>query len=280
MSKEAKVGLLLGLALIVGIVLVLRGLHGNDEAKLDEELAISGQVVNPSDSVGQEAVDIPSAVNQLSDRSTPIMPSLAKNDSDIRFIGDLPGDQSGRPIQTGGPVVPPMTDPLDKLKSLTEPVETNTSVVEVVLGDNRKVEEPQKRIYVVEKGENLTKIALRVYGKVEGKKHKNIVGIYEANKDKMPSKDVVYPGQKLVIPRIPGEPVGVKMVTMNQTTRQEQTIAKKVARKSYSVQKDDTLWDIAEAKLGNGMRYKDIMTLNKLKSEDLYIGQKIELPDN
>lgn len=275
MSKEAKVGLLLGLALIVGIVLVLRGLHGNDEAKLDEELAISDQMVNPSDSVGQEAVDIPSAVTQLSDRSTPVMPMVAKNDSDIRFTGDLPRNQSGRPIQTGGLVIPPVTDSLDKLKLLTEPLKTDDSVVVVP----RKVEEPQKRIYVVEKGDCLERVALRVYGKTEGKKRKNIDGIYKAN-PKMPSIDLVYPGQKLVIPRLPGELVGVKIVAMNQTIRQEKTIANKSALKSYSVQKNDTLWDIAEAKLGNGMRYKDIMTLNKMKSEDLHIGQKIQLPDN
>ena len=270
MSKEAKVGLLLGLALIVGIVLVLRGLHGNDEAKLDEELAISGQMVNPSNSVGQEAVDIPSAVDQLSNRSTPVM---AKNDSDIRYSGDLPRDQSGRPIQTGGLVIAPGIDPLDKLNTLTEPVYMDKSVVEVVLGDNRQAEGPQKRIYVVGKGENLTKIALRVYGKVEGKKHKNIVGIYQANKDKMPSKDVVYPGQKLVIPHLPGEPVGLKMVAMNQTTRT------RISGQVYLVQKYDNLWDIAEAKLGSGLRYKEIMKLNKLKSDDISIGQRLQLPD-
>lgn len=281
MSKEAKVGLLLGLALIVGIVLVLRGLHGNDETKLDEELAISDQMVNPSDLVGQEAVDIPSAVTQLSDRSTPVMSPVARNEQDIRFIGDLPGEQTGRPIQAVGPVIPPVTDPLDKLRSLTEPVETNKSVVEVVLGVNQGEKEPQpKRIYVVEKGDCLEKIALRVYGNVEGKKQKNILGIFAANKDKMPSKDKVYPGQKLEIPRLPDEPVDEKMVAMNQASSQEKAIANTIARTSYSVQKDDTLWDIAEAKLGNGMRYKDIMALNKLKSEDLYIGQKIELPNN
>ncbi len=279
MSKEAKVGLLLGLALIVGIVLVLRGLHGNDEAKLEEELAISNQVVNPSKSEEQDALDIPTAVGQLSDRSTPVMPTVAKNDPDVRFIGDLPGDQVGPPTQTGGPVIPPATDSLeDKLKDLTEPVKTDKSVIEVVLGDNQVKQEPQKRIYIVEKGDCLEKIALRVYGKVEGKKQKNIMGIYEANKGKMPSKDEVYPNQKLVIPRLPGEPGSERQVTTSQKTQQDKTTTTKSAGRVYLVEKDDSLWDIAEMKLGSGLRYKEIKKLNHLKSNDIYEGQKLRLP--
>lgn len=47
---------------------------------------------------------------------------------------------------------------------------------------------------------------------------------------------------------------------------------------SYTVVKGDTLWGIAAKKLGNGTRYKEIKTINKLSSDTIYAGQKLKLP--
>jgi N-acetylmuramoyl-L-alanine amidase len=47
---------------------------------------------------------------------------------------------------------------------------------------------------------------------------------------------------------------------------------------SYTVAKGDTLWGIAAKKLGSGMRYKEIKTLNGLSSDTIYAGQKLKLP--
>lgn len=46
----------------------------------------------------------------------------------------------------------------------------------------------------------------------------------------------------------------------------------------YTVVSGDTLWDISEKYLGSGLKYKDIMELNELKSDKIYVGQKIKLP--
>lgn len=46
----------------------------------------------------------------------------------------------------------------------------------------------------------------------------------------------------------------------------------------YTVQKGDTLWGIAKKLLGNGFKYKSIMTLNGLKSTSIKVGQKLKLP--
>lgn len=283
MSKEAKVGLLLGLALIVGIVLVLRGLHGNEEAKLNKELAISSQsqVVNPMEPAKPDTVDISSAVDQLSKRPSPIIMPLkpvSNEDLEIRYTGELPGNLSGQSIMAPGPVRPLAPDPLDELKAMTEPVKIDRSIVEVISNRRPKEEKPKKQIYVVGKDENLTTIALQVYGKVEGKKYKNIQAIYKANKDNMPSIDVVYQGQKLVIPHLPGESVSVERIAGNSTARRNQSTPVKSRGQVYLVQKDDSLWDIAEAKLGSGLRYKEIKKLNGLKSDTINEGQKLRLP--
>lgn len=46
----------------------------------------------------------------------------------------------------------------------------------------------------------------------------------------------------------------------------------------YTVKKGDTLWTVALNKLGSGLRYPEIMKLNRLKSTSLQIGQKLKLP--
>ena len=270
MSKEAKVGLLLGLAFIVGVVLVLRGSHGNEEAKLEEELSIN---FNTSDSVEEESVDIPSAVDKLFPRGTPI-PAVAKKDPHIRYESSPPRIRQYRTDQTVGPITIPPTDPIARLPSLTEQADTDKSVVVVP----RTAEKPPQRIYVVGKGDCLERIALRVYGKVEGKKRKNIDGIYKANPDKMPSKDVVHLGPKLVIQRLPSDPGVLVIVAEKQTARQDKPEAKQSSGQEYLVRKNDSLWDIAEAKLDSGVRYKEIKKLNGLKSDDIYEGQKLRLP--
>ena len=47
----------------------------------------------------------------------------------------------------------------------------------------------------------------------------------------------------------------------------------------HTVVKGDTLWDIAKAYLGNGSRYSEIKTLNNLKSNVIYSGWKLKIPN-
>ena len=47
---------------------------------------------------------------------------------------------------------------------------------------------------------------------------------------------------------------------------------------SYTVKKGDTLWRIAHKQLGNGNRYKEIMTASGIKSDKLMVGQVLTIP--
>lgn len=47
----------------------------------------------------------------------------------------------------------------------------------------------------------------------------------------------------------------------------------------HTVVKGDTLWDIAKTYLGDGSRYPDIKTLNGLKSNVIYSGWKLKIPN-
>lgn len=52
----------------------------------------------------------------------------------------------------------------------------------------------------------------------------------------------------------------------------------KVIEKTYKVKEGDTLYTIAKKQLGNGEKYRDLITLNKLRnSSDIEVGQVIRL---
>ena len=52
-----------------------------------------------------------------------------------------------------------------------------------------------------------------------------------------------------------------------------------VAEKTYTVKAGDSLWAIAAKQLGSGGRYKEIMSLNELKDDVVYVGQVLKLPE-
>lgn len=47
----------------------------------------------------------------------------------------------------------------------------------------------------------------------------------------------------------------------------------------HTVVRGDTLWAIAKKYLGNGSRYKEIVSLNGLKSNVIYSGMKLNIPN-
>lgn len=47
---------------------------------------------------------------------------------------------------------------------------------------------------------------------------------------------------------------------------------------TYTVKKGDSLWKIAQQKLGSGNRYKEIMTASGITSDKLQIGQVLKIP--
>lgn len=50
-------------------------------------------------------------------------------------------------------------------------------------------------------------------------------------------------------------------------------------QRTYTVKSGDTLWGIAKKELGSGARYTEIVKLNGLKTNVIYSGQKLKLPD-
>lgn len=51
-----------------------------------------------------------------------------------------------------------------------------------------------------------------------------------------------------------------------------------VAYTEHTVRKGESLWAIAQKYLGSGRRYKEIKSLNSLKSDIIYVGQVLKIP--
>jgi len=290
-SKEAKVGLLLGLFFIAGIALVLRGVHQQRGEVLDQSLSVNGDMLNPPGGVAGQHPDFPQAVNQLADPwrepAAAAVPGQAKAGAErptgqgvswqsgpTRWEQELPGSEeaSGQTVVASGQPVPaPRRDALaEALQEVTTPVNEVDAVVAAGVAPARSGEAP---FYVTEKGDDLSRVALRVYGPTEGKRWVNVKRLYEANKETLASMNTVRVGQKLRIPPLPeAQPAGAQTASAPTASEQGRTCV---------VKEHDTLWGIAASELGSGVRFKEIQDLNRdvLKRDDkLVTGMKLKLP--
>ena len=162
MTSNAKIGLLLGLAIIFLIVFVINGLSGFDNAGDD----------NPSPIIVKDPPgirpDITSEVFQL--RRVP----------DVHVKETSPPDDKERIQAT--------------LSQTTSPYETDNYT--------EPVKQVWPKVYIVCKGDNLADIAKKFYGPKEGNRRAIVKRIFEANSKLLESPDKIYPGQRLIIPSL------------------------------------------------------------------------------
>jgi nucleoid-associated protein YgaU len=148
------------------------------------------------------------------------------------------------------------------------------------------------RTHVVKSGEILPVIARMYYGEEQGNRRVVIQKLYEANTSVLKSPDKVCVGDKLMIPTLEEllnpSAVAVKAPKPSQGVLEKITdLFKPVDKKEaasiseYMVQEGDSLWSIAQQKLGNGNRYKEIIKLNKSaikNASDIAVGTRLKIP--
>jgi nucleoid-associated protein YgaU len=147
-------------------------------------------------------------------------------------------------------------------------------------------------VYVVQKGQTLTDIAIDVFND-KSNAISNAKKIYELNKDILPSMDKIKVGQKLRIPSgasaaetQPGKHVSKLRQFADSMPDKVQFMSSKYVPEPkgqlYVVKKGDSLWTIAKQSLGNGSRYKEIVEMNKEvlgKNSKLSPGMAIVIPN-
>lgn len=98
-------------------------------------------------------------------------------------------------IVSGGHTTPGPTNPQVTPRPNVEPRDSG-----IVSGGSSQLtsrDEHTQQSYTVEKGDSLSKIAKRVYGKASLWRE-----IYEANKDNIKDPDLIYPGQVIRLPEL------------------------------------------------------------------------------
>ena len=122
-------------------------------------------------------------------------------------------------------------------------------------GDSQTPSQPGG-FYEVKQGDTLWKIAQEQLG--NGNRYREIMEL-----NGMTGTEI-FPGDLLRLPGASGETPSVPETSPSYT--------------EYTVQLGDTLWKIAQAQLGSGSRYREIMELNGLTSEALTPGQVLRIP--
>lgn len=343
MTKEAKVGLLLGLAFIVAIAVILRGVHQGMPNEPDESLLMGGAQAN-NQAAASHPENLSVAVEKLSPapalqpaqaspppmaaQPTPPAPAAPSSlvvdlppgstaektvaANDIRFVHELPSAASTSQPAATPPAITPPSGTVDRAVdrvAMMQPVESGTipAAGQVVRGQINPVvltagaKSVSFKGYTVAEGDDLTRIAKKVYGAEAGGRWVNVVKIYEANRQTMASMDNLKVGQSLVIPMVEGakdskpaaQPVATP-VASSGTPKPE--VAKPEAAKPeaakpetakktervYVVKEGDSLWQIAQRELGAGNRFEEIIKLNNktlTKNHNLKVGMKLQLPE-
>jgi nucleoid-associated protein YgaU len=298
MTADAKVGLLLGLVFIVLIAFLINGLPGFLSAPSKLEVLPDTQAPNVVlDKVAQDAVR---AMNP---------PSLRESQppKDTRTTVSI---QEGKPeVQTPAPQPKPEDKPKEPVVVNNDPKTSKTpdpSLTDSKTPDNKtpdtKIVTPvvASRTYVVQPGDNLSKIAVAMYGAEVGNKLATVQAIYEANKDQMKTASDILPGKKLVIPNLapatgtttdstqtsatdkPADKTSTKSTDKPATKpggktakpkpanpdpgsfeqAKKKPVSQNDAGKTYRVKSGESLWTIAEKQLGDGNRYREIIALN------------------
>jgi nucleoid-associated protein YgaU len=301
MTSDAKIGLLLGLVFIFIIAFVINGLPRFRSATNNNSELTDG-IINPAeDSLGiaererrvQETFDLHGRFASDTARSlSPVtddnvnvgyeaplpeetLVAFNDNQDDVRFT--MPLTQNASVMEES-----PIEEPVHR----AETVPSVESLVQTPVKKPKPVRPAKPKAYIVQEGDgNLSNIAKKFYGEIEGNRLVNVTRIFEANRNVLKSADEIFVGQKLVIPSLSGSSPE-KSKSEGIFSRGLFEKVKSIGRSSektriYTVKEGDSLWTIAAEQLGQGARYKELSKLNDdiIPNEDsLRAGMRLRLP--
>jgi nucleoid-associated protein YgaU len=285
MTRDVKIGLLLGLAFIFMIAFVINGLPSfrGDTNELTKSM-VNPPVKQPG--IGANERDVIHWTEAI-EKQPFIFENTLLEEPDTRYRADLPQDP---PLAKGNNAS--SLNKSDKMKMVNRRRVENERVT-VRKTETVRPKPALPKIYEVTDGDNLALIAKKYYGDVEGNKRANIMKIFEANRNILKAADEIQVGQKLIIPPLRGSTSskeknedGLVSSFFEKVTSigRERLSSKKTdlpKQGTYTVREGDSLWKIAAEQLGDGTRYTEVATLNDdvLSDEDsLTVGMTLKMP--
>lgn len=277
MTSDAKIGLLLGLFFIFIIAFLINGLPKLGRESNNSEL--TNMMTGSDDStlgIGAERLRI---IGQGGER-----------EGQSLDYGEYPAHRPDPGIRSEFPLSP--------IYQAVEELEEQPLVIPGAAEAGQDAEpQPAKvsgpRFYVVQAGDSLAAIAKKLYGADQGNVLANINRIFQANRNVLRSPDRINEKQKLLIPPLPsggkgfGQSTGIlknPLLEPSGPIGRRRLLRDGPATKvsgQYVVRDGDSLWNIAVAKLGDGIRYREIVKLNAAVLEDedsLTVGMRLKLP--
>jgi len=295
MTSDAKMGLLLGLVIVVVIAFLINGLPGLFNKSDDEPVKTSIVSYSANDAgLSDKAKEAVNAISMLDEKPTltfeppqaePIYQEIRSSRREIRSPGKE--IRFSAPLPVKSTVV--LSDSLSE--NAAEPmVET---AVEIPVEKPAKISQlPKTTTYTVQEGDNLGVISKKVYGEELGNKLSSVKAIYQANTKILSAPDNIRVGQELTIPSLSAPAASVERTSAQpQVFKKVKSFAdsnldslKKALKNStqvYIVQEGDSLWQIAETQLGSGSRYDEIIEANRdiiSDKESISVGLRLKIP--
>jgi nucleoid-associated protein YgaU len=289
MTSDAKVGLLLGLFFIFVIAFIINGLPRFRSDTNSNELTTMAN--SPNDSyIGSNERKAQASIRRESPlrgrrENAAEAQEATRDGGNVRYKRPLPGGN----VAAKDEGVTATTE--DKVKPASPAPDAGK---ETKANVPKRVKPDLPKIYVVQDGDNLAKIAQKFYGAVKGNKTINVVRIFEANRKLLKSPDDISVGQKLVIPLLKDEAesvfssslfqriktsIGIKPSSAKPPTVSRPKPPSAQPSRQYVVCEGDNLWRIAAKQLGDGERFREIIKMNALDDEDyLTVGQRLRIP--
>lgn len=291
MTSDAKVGLLLGLFFIFVIAFIINGLPRFRSDTNTNELTTMANSPNDSYIGSNERKARASFRRERPERNRSVEEAqeVTSDEGKVRYMRPLSQDNVAVNNE-------PITTTEDKIKPTIPAPDADRETQE---NKPKPAESNLPKIYVVQAGDNLAKIAQIFYGPERGNKTLNVKRIFEANSRLLKSPDDISVGQKLIIPLLKDESENVftgglfeRIKSTISGTRSSTTTPTKTpaepprpkppaARptKQYVVLAGDSVWRIADKQLGDKERFREIIKLNALEDEDyLTVGQRLLIP--
>lgn len=297
MTRETKVGLLVGMGviLLIGIIVSdqLAHIQREEAADLTEFAADAQQSINP---LGQPTPSIDAAADARADFLTP--PAARRSDFTPAIDLDADDDQPAPAIRpqtearrntvleyialNTGPDEP--TDTADDQSPTDLPVERTVSETIIPLTErpaplrDRRAEPAQPLTHTVVEGDNLYRIAQKYLG--DGNRWRRIA---DANPGKVDNDGQVRAGVTLTIPGTTASSDLDSPTIENRTAATAARAAKSKIETSrtYTVRTGDSLFSIARTQLGDGGSWKRIYEANRDRISDpdrVKVGTELRIP--